>query len=274
MKLLETIFRGGKCWLVMRMLLALTLTPGRACSQPLLDADLAKITFEQKLNARLPLNLDFVDETGRGVRLGEYFGSKPIVLVLGYYGCPMLCTLVLNGLVESLQDLKWRAGSEFAIVNLSIDPEESPALAAKKKRTYLKRYGRAEGPEGWHFLTGKTPEIHALAQAIGFGYRFDPLTKQYAHPSGFVVVTPQGKVARYFFGVTFPSSEVYAALRDASQNKPGSPIQQLILLCFHYNPLNGRYSARILEIIRWLSLGTVVGLAAVILISVRRTRRL
>jgi protein SCO1/2 len=218
------------------------------------------------------LDLPFVDETGRAVRLGDYFGEKPVVLVLGYYGCPMLCTLVLNGLVETMEGMKWRVGNEFEVVNVSINPQELPALAAAKRQSYLKRYGRAGAENGWHFLTGKEPEIQTLAQAVGFGYRFDPASKQYAHPSGLVILTPHGKVSRYLFGVSFSSRELYTALKEASSNKVSSPIQELILLCFHYNPMTGKYSAMILGLVRMLSAATVLGLVALIVVSIRRTK--
>jgi protein SCO1/2 len=242
------------------------------CGQALSDSELAGIHFEQKPNTQLSLDLPFVDEAGREVRLGNYFGAKPVILVLGYYGCPMLCTLVLNGLVETMEDMKWRVGNEFEVVNVSINPQELPALAAAKKQSYLKRYGRAGAENGWHFLTGKEPEIQTLAQAVGFGYRLDTASKQYAHPSGLVILTPQGKVSRYLFGVSFSSGELYTALKEASSNKVSSPIQELILLCFHYNPMTGKYSPMILGLVRMLSAATVLGLVAVIVVSIRRTK--
>ncbi|HWI58283.1 MAG TPA: SCO family protein, partial [Bacillota bacterium] len=191
-------------------------------AQALSDTTLAGISFEQKLNTQVSLDLPFRDEAGNPVRLGNYFGHKPVILVLGYYECPMLCSLVLNGMVESLEDLKWSIGNQFEVVNISINPRESPALAAAKKRNYLKRYGRAGAEPGWHFLTGEEPAIQRLADEVGFQYAYDAASRQYAHPSGLIILTPEGKVARYFFGVTFASSEVYAALKAASGNQIGS----------------------------------------------------
>lgn len=240
--------------------------------QPLSDQALARIDFEQRLSAQVPLDLRFVDETGKPVRLGDYLGSRPVVLVLGYYRCPMLCTMVLNGLVESLEDMRWRAGADFDVVNVSIDPQEQPSLAAAKKQTYVKRYGRSGTEGGWHFLTGRQQEIQLLAQTVGFGYRFDPVTGQYAHPSGLVILTPQGKVAKYFFGVTFAPQALYEALRTASANKTGSPIRRLILLCFHYNPLTGKYSPVVLRLVRVLSAATLLGLGGVVYFSARRPK--
>lgn len=253
--------------------LLLACMPDRlAWCQALSDSDLAQIHFEQRLKAQIPLDLQFHDEHGREVRLGDYFGGKPVILVPGYYGCPMLCTLVLNGLVETMQDMKWRLGDDFEVINFSINPEESPTLAAAKKQSYLKRYGRAGAVDGWHFLTGSDPAIHALATTIGFGYRFDPASRQYAHPSGLVILTPQGKVAHYLFGVTFSSRDLYEALRDASTEKVGSPIHQLILLCFHYNPVTGKYSPTILGLLRIMSAVTVLGLFGLIVGFIHRSR--
>jgi protein SCO1/2 len=258
-------------WLLLALVIPLGDIP-QIAAQALSDSALAQIDFTQNLGAQIPMDLRFQDETGRTVRLGDYFGSKPVILVLGYYGCPMLCTLVLNGLAEGLQDLKWRAGSEFDVVSVSINPKESAALAAAKKRTYVKRYGRSGAAEGWHFLTGKEPEIQILARTVGFGYRFDAATQQYAHPSGVVIVTEQGKVAKYLFGVMFPSRDLYDSLRDAGANQIGSPIQRLILLCFHYNPLTGKYSGTIMSLTRMFSVATVFGLAVLILRSARRPK--
>src|SRR5438105_2374187 len=165
-----------------------------AHSQLLTDETLAKLSFEQKLSSQASLDLVFRDEAGRQVRLGEFFGHKPAILVLGYYECPMLCTLALNGMVEALEDIKWNIGNQFDVINVSINPRETSALAAAKKRTYLKRYGRAGAAHGWHFLTGDEPAIEQLARQVGFQYAYDPSSRQYAHPSGLIILTPQGKV--------------------------------------------------------------------------------
>jgi protein SCO1/2 len=258
-------------WMFPILLLVVSLAPG-VRAQGISDSALAQIDFVQNLGAQVPGDLRFQDETGRTVRLGGYFGSKPLILVLGYYGCPMLCTYVLNGLVEGLQDLKWHIGAEFDVINVSINPQEGPTLAAAKKQTYLKRYGRSGAVGGWHFLTGEEPEIRALAQTVGFGYRFDPATQQYAHPSGVVILTPQGKVAKYMFGVTFASRDLYESLRTAGGNQISSPVQRLILLCFHYNPLTGKYSANIMTLIRIFSVATVFGLAGLMISAARRPK--
>jgi protein SCO1/2 len=222
------------------------------------------------LNGQVSPELAFRDESGGAVRLGDYLRGKPVVLVLGYYQCPMLCNLVLNGLVDSLQDMKWSVGRDFDMVNVSIDPSETPALAAAKKLSYIRRYGRTGAEGGWHFLTGEKGPIDQLAGQVGFHYAYDAPSRQYAHPSGFVILTPQGRVARYFFGVSFSAPELYKALADASGNKVSSPIQRLVLLCFHYNPVTGKYGPVILLVVRSLSVAT---LAALIWLIVALSRR-
>jgi protein SCO1/2 len=243
-----------------------------AQTQPLSDSALAKIVFEQRLNQQLSLNLEFQNEENKSVKLRDYFTRKPVILVLGYYECPMLCTLGLNGLVESLQDMKWSIGKEFDVLCASISPSENSALAAAKKRTYLRRYGRAGAAQGWHFLTGAEPAVREIADEVGFHYAYDPVFKQYAHPSGFVVLTPEGKVARYFFGVSHSPQEIYVALREASANRIGSPIQQLFFLCFHYNPIKGKYGGIIMLITRICAAAMVLGVAWMIVGMARRER--
>jgi protein SCO1 len=241
-------------------------------AQTLSDEAIAQIRFEQKLNSQVSPVLSFQDEDGKPVRLGQYFGRKPVLLVLGYYECPMLCTLVLNGMVESAEEMKWTIGREFEVVNVSINPNETPVLAAAKKRTYLKRYGRSGAAAGWHFLVGNDTAIRQLAYEVGFHYAYDPASKQYAHPSGLVILTSEGKVSRYLFGVTYSPKVLYETLREASSNKVGSPIQQLLLLCFHYNPITGKYSAAIVIVLRLLGGATILGLLSLIFTLARRGR--
>jgi protein SCO1/2 len=254
-------------------LLALRLTAVMVIrADTLSDSTLAKISFEQKLNSQITLDATFRDETGAPVHLRDYFGKKPVILVLGYYECPMLCTLVLNGMIEGLQDLKWSIGDQFTVVNVSINPRETSALAAAKQRNYLKRYGRAGAAKGWRFLTGEEAAIKRLADEVGFQYAYDPSSGQYAHASGLVVLTPEGKVARYLFGITFPPKELYAALEIASEHRIGSPIARLILLCFHYNPITGKYGPAIMFTVRLLGAATVLGLIWLILSLLRREK--
>jgi protein SCO1/2 len=239
-------------------------------AQSLSDEVLTQIHFEQKLSAQVTLNLPFRDEKGKSVRLGTYFGSKPVLLVLGYYRCPMLCALVLNGMVEGASDMRWSIGREFDVVDVSIDPHETPALAAAKKATYLKRYGRSGASSGWHFLTGDQPAIDQLAREVGFHYAYDPVSKEYAHASGLVMLTPEGKVSSYLFGVTFAPKNLAAALKTAATHQAGSPIQQLILLCFHYNPITGKYSGAIMVVLRVLAVATILGLLGLFVLLARR----
>jgi protein SCO1 len=254
--------------------LVLLLFTCAAMSQPtpLSESALRGINFDQKLNSQLSLVLPFQDEAGKAVRLGDYFGRKPVILVPGYYGCPMLCTLVLNGLIETLQDLKGSVGGQFEVINFSIDPDEKAELAAAKKSIYLRRYGRPGAAEGWHFLTGDAVAIQKLADQIGFHYAYDPAIKQYAHPSGFVVVTPQGKVVRYFFGVDFSAKDLDRALAAASSNRTESPVRQFLLLCFHYSPITSKYGGFIFLCVRVCGLVTLLGLGLAI-VKAMRTRK-
>lgn len=245
-----------------------------ANASELADSALNQIRFDQKMNAQIPLDAAFRDETGRIVRLGDYFGRRPVVLVLGYYGCPMLCALVSNGLVETMQDLKADIGNQFDVLDVSISPSETPQLATAKKREYLRHYGRPGAETGWHFLTGEEPAIRRLSGAVGFHYAYDSAIKQYAHPSGFMVLTPQGRVSRYFFGVNFRAQELSDALRDASANRAGSPIRQLFLLCFHYSPITGKYGALIVNAVRGIGIATLLALAVFVTRSLRSDHKL
>ncbi|HEX4263374.1 MAG TPA: SCO family protein [Verrucomicrobiae bacterium] len=244
-----------------------------ASAQTLTDDQLSHISFDQNLGAQISLGLPFRDEDGKGVTFGDYFGQKPVVLVLGYYECPMLCTLTFNGMVEAMNDMKWSIGDQFNVVYVSINPKETSQLAAAKKQTYLRRYGRPGADAGWHFLTGDEPAIRKLADEVGFHYAYDPAVKQYAHPSGLVILTPEGKTAKYFFGVTFSSPAVYTALKDASVRKVGSPIERLVLLCFHYSPIHGKYGAAIMEVIRILGVVTLAGMIWLCVAMVRGERK-
>jgi len=240
---------------------------------PLPDSSLSTIRFDQKINSQVSLDLPFVDENGTPVALASCFHRKPVILVLVYYECPMLCSMVLNGMVESLQEMKPSIGTDFDVLNVSINPTETAKLAAAKKRTYLKRYGRSSASAGWHFLTGSEASITELTKEVGFNYVYDSDSKQYAHPSGLIVLTPQGKVSRYLFGIKFSATELNTALKEASANRTGSPIQQLVLLCFHYNPIHGKYGALIMIIVRSLAAATLVALLWLVISMVRREKR-
>ena len=241
-------------------------------AQPVADDALAQIRFEQRQGAKISLSLPFRDEEGREVTLKQYCGPHPVVLVLGYYQCPMLCTLVLNGLTESAAEMKWSIGREFDVVSVSVNPHETPALAAAKKRSYVKRYGRSGTAQGWHFLTGSEPAIRQLADEVGFRYVYDSGSKQYAHPSGLVILTPSGDISGYLFGVNYRPNDLFQALQRAGSNQVSSPIQQFILLCFRYNPITGKYSGAILNSVRLLSLATLAALVWLVMTLARRNR--
>ena len=231
--------------------------------------------FDQKLNAQIPTDLLFADESGRPVKLSQFFGGgKPVILTLNYYGCPMLCTYILNGVVESLKELPFKVGKEFEIVTVSFDPRDTPQLAAKKKETYLKSLGQPGAETGWHFLTGKKEQIDALCKAVGFSYIFDEKTGEFGHASGIMVATPAGRLSHYFYGVQFENKDLRLALVDASQNRIGSPVDKLLLWCYHYDAVSGKYSVAIMKLVRAGGAATVLSLASFMFVSFRRDVRL
>lgn len=231
-----------------------------------------EIGIDQKLDQQIPLDLTFRDESGRAVRLGQYFGQKPVMLTLVYYSCPMLCNMVLDGVVNSIRELRFDAGKEYEIVTVSFDPRERSGLAAEKKALYTKRYGRKGVDQGWHFLTGDEKSIKALTSAVGFRYKYDQRIKQYAHGTATIIVTPQGRIARYFYGIDIPARDLRLGLIEASQNKIGQFSDQLLLLCYHYDPATGRYSASAMTAVRASGLATVLGIAGMILFMNRKNR--
>ena len=232
-----------------------------------------EVGIDQHLDSLVPLDLTFLDEAGRDVQLGRYFGRKPVILTLAYYECPMLCTQVLNGLVSAMRTLKFDAGKEYEVITVSIDPGETPALAAGKKRQYLKDYGRPGSENGWHFLTGDSAEIARLADAVGFRYMLDPETGEYAHASGIMILTPQGRLSRYLYGIEYPPRDVRFSLIDAGQNNIGSVVDQVLMLCYEYNPITGKYGVAIMTIVRTAGALTVVTIIGFIVASIRRDRR-
>jgi protein SCO1/2 len=202
---------------------------------------LKEVGLDQKLDAQVPLDLKFSDEQGREVTLGSLFGPRPVVLALVYYECPMLCTEVLNGLVGSLQTLSFDAGREFDVIAVSFDPGETPALAAQKKQLYVKRYGRPGAEAGMHFLTGREDAIHALTNAVGFKYQYDPSTDQFAHTAVLTVLTPAGHVSRYLYGIEYQPRDLRLALVEAADGKIGTAVDKALLYCYHYDPETGKY---------------------------------
>jgi protein SCO1 len=237
-----------------------------------LPAPLRGIGFDQNIDQHLPLDTTFHDETGAAVRLGDYFGKHPVVLVFAYYDCPMLCTQVINGLASALDVLTLVPGKDFEIVTVSFNPRDTPAAAAAKKAVYLERYKQPGASESWHFLTGEEPSIERLTQAAGFRYAWDADTKQFAHPSGIIVVTPDGRLARYLFGIEYGPRDLRFGIIDASAGKVGTPVDSLLLYCYHYDPMTGRYGLVIMRVIRLAGAVTVLALGAFILIMLRRER--
>jgi protein SCO1 len=253
--------------------LALALLPALAAAQmgaappprPATPGVLQEIGFDQRLGEGVPFDRGFTDETGRSVKLADYLGKKPVVLSLVYYDCPMLCTLSLNGLAAALEVLSFVPGDEFEVLTVSFDSRETPALAAAKKKAYMARYRRPGAHAGWHFLTGSDESIAALTRAVGFRYVWDEATRQFAHPAGVVVLTPEGKISHYLFGVEYAPKDLRLALVAAASGRIGSAADQLLLYCYRYDPQTGRFSASILNIVRLLAVLTVAGLGLFIL---------
>jgi len=234
---------------------------------------LTDIGLDQRLDAQVPPDLRFRDEAGREVRLGDYFGTKPVILTLVYYECPMLCTQVLNGLTSALGVLSFSIGQEFDVVTVSFDPKETPELASAKKAAYVNRYKREGAGRGWHFLTGDERSIAALTKAVGFRYAYNASIDQYAHVSGIMVLTPEGRLSRYFYGIEYGPRDVRLALIEAADRRIGTPADQLLLYCFHYDPKSARYSFAIMRLVRTLGVATVLAMVGGIIILRRRERR-
>ena len=253
--------------------LALALLTGPAVAAPAPANLFQRVGFDQHLGARLPRDARFRDSTGAPVRLGELLQGRPVVLVLGYYECPNLCGLVWQGLGESLQKLKLLVGEDFDVIAVSIDPNEGPDLAAAKRESVLKGYGRQGSAAGWHFLTGEESQIRAVADAAGFRYVYDPQIDQYAHASGLVVATPDGRISRYLFGVRYAERNLRLALVESSGGGIGSPVDQLLLLCYHYDPATGQYGLLITNLLRAGGAVTVAGVLGFVVVSRRRERR-
>jgi protein SCO1/2 len=234
---------------------------------------LKDIGIDQKLNDTVPLDAVFKDEQGREVRLGQFFKGKPVVLSLVYYACPMLCNQVLNGMMGSFRQVSFNIGEQFEVVTVSFDPHETPELAATKKTTYIKAYNRPGAEAGWHFLTGDEANIKRLAAAVGFRYAWDEPTKQFAHASGIMILTPEGKLARYFYGIDYRPRDMRLGLVEASQNKIGTPVDALMLYCFHYDPATGKYGAIVINIVRVAGAATMFLMVGMILFLRRRGGR-
>jgi protein SCO1 len=227
---------------------------------------LENVSIEQHLDAQVPPDLTFRDETGAAVKLGDYFGRKPLILNLVYYNCTMLCGEALAGLASAMRLVKFDVGNEFDVVTVSFDPRETPEMAAAKKKDYVGRYGRPNAAAGWHFLTGRPDSINALTKAVGFQYQYDAKTNQYAHATAIMVLTPQGRISRYFYGVDFPPKDLRMGLVEASQGKIGNAVDAVLLYCYHYDPETGKYGAMVANILRLTAAATILFMGAFLFI--------
>ncbi|PYK13612.1 MAG: SCO family protein [Verrucomicrobia bacterium] len=244
-----------------------------AKTHALTPGDLSRVTFEQHPGVQISPDLNFRDENSTPFRLGDHFGKQPTILVLGYYRCPMLCSMINDGLIHALQELPLNVGRDFQIIEVSIDPAETGSAAVQKKSEYVREYGRPGAANNWHFLMGDERSIAQLANQAGFRYVHDSQTHEYAHPSGVMVLTPRGKISRYVFGVRLDARELRDALTAAKEEKSSSIISQVFLLCYHYNPITGRYGALILAILRVSSLGFVAAIAWWLFSMTRRSAK-
>lgn len=234
---------------------------------------LQQVKFDQKLDAQLPVDATFKDDTGKTVRLGDYFGERPVVLAFVYYECPMLCNQILNGLVSGVGVLDQTVGTDFDVVAISFDARETPTQAAAKKATYLDRYQRPGSERGWHFLTGDEATIKRVTDTAGFQFAWDAATQQFAHASGIIVTTPEGKLSRYLFGIEYPPRDLKFALMESSAGKIGSVVDQVLLYCYHYEPATGSYSLVAMNAVRMGGVVTMVALLGFVAISLRRDNR-
>jgi protein SCO1 len=231
---------------------------------------LKNVGIQQNLNQAIPPDLMFQDDLGRSVRLGDLFGKRPIILNLVYYNCPVLCGEVLSGLENSLRMMSFDVGKEFDVITVSFDPSETAEMAAKKKGEFLRRYKRAGAEGGWHFLVGEKSSIEALTKAAGFEYQYDEKTKQFAHAAAILILTPQGKIAQYYYGIEYPPKDLRLGLVEAGSGKIGNVVDQLLLYCYHYDPEQGKYSAVILRVLRLAGIATMLFIGTFIFVMIRR----
>ena len=268
------------CRIIITLFALLTLATGESLSQGMTTGImsppanvrppyLTNVGIEQHLDSQIPPDLAFVDDTGHPVRLGDYFSKKPLILNLVYYNCPMLCGEELAGLSSAMRVVKFDLGKEFDVITVSFNPKETPELAAAKKQEYLKRYGRPDAAAGWHFLTGPAESINALTKAVGFQYQYDATKNQYAHATAIMILTPQGRISRYFYGVDFPPKDLRMGLVEASQGKIGNAVDQVLLYCYHYDPAAGKYGAVVSNMLKIGGALTVLILVGMILIFLR-----
>jgi len=268
--------RKNKSTSIAGVLLALALLPASAGAQmnngvmsPPANTRpprLENVGIEQHLDAQVPPDLTFRDDAGKTVKLGDYFGHKPLILNLVYYNCTMLCGEALAGLASAMRLVKFDVGNEFDVITVSFDPRETPEMAATKKIDYVKRYGRANAAAGWHFLTGQSDSINALTKVVGFQYQYDAKSNQYAHATAIMVLTPQGRISRYFYGVDFPPKDLRMGLVEASQGKIGNAVDAVLLYCYHYDPETGKYGAMVANILRLAAAATILFMGAFLFI--------
>ncbi|HEY1265859.1 MAG TPA: SCO family protein [Candidatus Binatia bacterium] len=230
---------------------------------------LRAVDFEQKLGEQAPLDAEFRDETGKAVKLGDYFGARPVILTFAYYRCQDLCPLLLDGVLRTMRAISFTIGKEFEIVNVSFDPHDTPALAMAKKSDLVERYGRAGAGNGWHFLTGGEASINRITAAAGFRYNYESENDRFAHATGILLLTPQGRFARYFYGIEFSPRDLRLGLLEASDGKIGKAIDQLLLFCYHYDPATGKYTLMVTNVLRGATIATVLALGAFIALSLR-----
>ena len=242
--------------------------------KPALPGALEGVGIDQRLNQAVPLDLTFRDEAGRPVQLSSFFQGKPVLLALVYYRCPMLCTQILNGVAGSLKAVSLKPGKDFEVVSVSFDPKDTPELAASKKQMYLRRFGKTDSANGWHFLTGDPANIKALTDAVGFHYKYDAETDQFAHASGIMILTPEGRLSRYFYGVEYAPRDVRLGLVEASQNKIGNLTDTILLFCYHYDAATGKYGAIAMNMVRLAGAVFFLLGAGWLLIAWRRDLRL
>jgi len=246
-------------------------TPAHAHDPSLHSAQiLGAIGFDQQLNKPAPLDAVFHDERGRAVQLGDYFSGQPVILLMGYFECSTLCPLVRGGVLDSVQDLAFDVGKQFQVVNISINPSETPSLAAEVKARHLATYNRPGAEDGWHFLTGDHENIDRVANAIGFRYAYDAQKAEYAHASGIVVLTPTGVISRYLFGLDYPARDLRLGLVEAANNRIGNIVDQILLFCYHYDPATGQYTALVMNILRLAGGATVLLIGGFLLVMLRK----
>jgi len=257
-------------------LLAAPAARGQAQAFPVLQNPSGKpevmkdIGIDQKLGSQVPLDLAFRNEQGQTVVLRQFFGRRPVILTLVYYECPMLCTFVLNGVLNSAKNLSFEMGKEFDVVTVSIDPKETPLLAESKQTMYAGLYGRRGAVHGWHFLTGEEASIRQLAASVGFRYVYDQQSEQYGHASGILVLTPDGRVSRYFYGIEYAPRDLRLALVEASGGRIGNAVDQILLLCYHYDPMTGKYGLLISRVVRLAGIATVLAIGGMVFLFLRR----